>query len=234
VHVGIMVVFILTFRAARVLMLWMRLGGNKVGVLSTMSWLQAFSVENVYFALIWLITLAYPIGQVPAIVLTTVYMLTEMASNVYICSFPQWADSLVTMSPELLAWTTTASHWLSSIGQPLLIIKDWSTPLSCPAALAFWQLVGWWYACQFIFVADIIRRRAFLRTHAARMHLGRAHEAARLSWPFGWLHMMQTIVVITVALFLSASTIWSIALRAFVKDLDCDASWNGQPLPFMF
>eukprot|EP00884_Botryococcus_braunii_P019384 jgi/Botrbrau1/6129/Bobra.331_2s0024.1 len=159
IYAGIMLTFIFTFRAARVVVLWMRLVNNKAGIQSWVQQLQTFFVENLYFALIWMIVLAYPLNQVPAVILTTLYMLAEMAGNSYICSLPVWGESSVTMSPRVLAWSQAASSWISGLVQPYLEISDARTALSCPAALSLWQLVGWCFACHVIFAADIMRRR---------------------------------------------------------------------------
>eukprot|EP00884_Botryococcus_braunii_P013292 jgi/Botrbrau1/21964/Bobra.0249s0087.1 len=214
-HAGVICVFMTTFRMARAVVLWMRLANAK-GVQSWMQQLQSFTVENFYFTIMWVLQVAYPVAQVPAIVLATVYMLSEMASNTHLCSLPQWRDNIsviATVSPRVLAWTRTASSWISGLGHPDLAAKAMSMELSCPAALGFWQVVGWWLACHAAFAAEVFRRRAFLRTHAALAHLGPAHLEAAMKWPFGRSSMLLRMIITSLALSCYASVFWSIILH---------------------
>eukprot|EP00884_Botryococcus_braunii_P021956 jgi/Botrbrau1/8444/Bobra.0237s0063.1 len=217
IYAAIMTSFVFTFRSARVMVLLLRFMRGKSFADSPTQQLHSFSVENFYCALIWLLVLAYPVGQIPDTVITTLYLLFDMSGNRFICGMLEgWGDSLVTMSPGLLRLAQAGSGWLSGVSHAHVVPHGSGAALSCPAAMGFWQLVGWWLACQIIYVADILRRRAFLRTQEAKAYLGRSLESSALTWPFGRSTMIQTVIFTALAITFYASIIWSIAVHALM------------------
>lgn len=56
---------------------------------------------------------------------------------------------------------------------------------SCPEVLALWEVLGSLLAVLVMGMAEIIRRRAFLRTQEVQARLGRRRAAEALHWPWG-------------------------------------------------
>lgn len=217
-HTGMLCGIVLTLSVAQRVLLWMRLfNNNRTGMTSWVQLLQSFTTENLYFTLMWIVVVAFPAGQAPCIAIVTAGLLSDMARNTTVCNLPMLGDSTITMSPRLLAWTHTASFWVSLFGPPYPLVKvaDKAASLPCSAVLAFWQVVGWWLACHAVVAADILRRRAFLQSHAALAHLGPAYQAAAKHWPFGSGSKTATIIVMSLALTYYSAFMWSIALQAF-------------------
>lgn len=217
-HTGVLCGILPTIGIAQAVLLWMRLANRAARAGGPPSWmqqLQSFTTENFYFTIMWVGVLAFPVGQATGIAIATAILLADMAKNSHLCGLPLWGEGAVTLSPRVLAWTKTASFWLVKFGEPDLGLRGGSLSLPCPAVLAFWQMVGWWMACHAVFAADIVRRRAFLRTHAALVHLGPAHQAAAMSWPFGRATSVIRLASTSIALSYFASALWSIALLAF-------------------
>jgi hypothetical protein len=183
---------------------------------SSQAWfqqVQSFLVENIHLLGAARLVQSFPMGLIPDLISTNIFMAWLMTGNRHICALPHLGDNLVTMSPGLLSATQVASVWLSGVAVPAASIHPASRKLSCPAALGFWQLVGSLLACVNVFVADIFRRRAFLRTPEARARLGRELEAADVSWPFGNRALIEKGVAIGFCLScLWASVVWNTAL----------------------
>jgi hypothetical protein len=199
---------------ARGALLWMKSVNVKLG--SSQAWfqqVQSFLVENIHLLGAARLVQSFPMGLIPDLISTNIFMAWLMTGNRHICALPHLGDNLVTMSPGLLSATQVASVWLSGVAVPAASIHPASRKLSCPAALGFWQLVGSLLACVNVFVADIFRRRAFLRTPEARARLGRELEAADVSWPFGNRALIEKGVAIGFCLScLWASVVWNTAL----------------------
>lgn len=206
-----------TARQVRAGLLWMKFVDASGSVQSKMQMLRFFFTENVHLLAAVDIVVAFPVGQIPELLLSSLLVLLLMAGNQYICTLPKLAENLVTMTPRLLSVTEAASMWMSGLAAGSLGISPPVSKLSCPAVFGFWQVVGGVLACLLVFVADILRRRAFLRTPETLAYLGRAHKAAALSWPFQGLVLLQRGIVIGVlAVIMSASLIWDNALYFLV------------------
>eukprot|EP00884_Botryococcus_braunii_P006492 jgi/Botrbrau1/15844/Bobra.40_1s0028.1 len=207
--------FMVPLQSARGALLWMKYVDVKHG--SSQTWfqqVQSFSVENIHLFGAARLVQSFPMGLIPDLISTNIFMALVMTGNRHICALPHLGDSLVTMSPGLLSATQVASVWLSGVAVPAPSIHPASRKLSCPAALGFWQLLGSLLACVNVFVADIFRRRAFLRTPEARARLGRELEPADLSWPFGNRPLIEKGVAIGFCLScLWASVVWNTALN---------------------
>lgn len=65
---------------------------------------------------------------------------------------------------------------------------------TCPAAISYWQILGWWTACHFAYTAEVLWRQTFLRTTPARRFFGRTHEAAA-QWPFDDVAKIAALVL---------------------------------------
>jgi hypothetical protein len=184
-HTSIRLCQLATLQPSWGMLLWMRSLSHKAG---TLSWLQGFhklAVENMFLSSLWLFSLGYPLGQAFDLVYTTVALVTAMSINRAVCASPRWGTSMVTTSPGPLAVVQALSPWLRCIGTPSLEACAAGPALSCPAALGFWQVVGWVVAVLTVLVADVLRRRAFLRSGEAQAYLGPAYAAAATGWPFG-------------------------------------------------
>jgi hypothetical protein len=191
---------------------WMRSLNSKT---EPLSWLQGFhklALENKFLSSGWLVPLAFPTGQVPDFVFTTLDLLRAMSSNSAVCASPRWGSSMVTSSPGPLAVVQALSQWLRCIGTPSLEACAAGPALSCPAALGFWQVVGWLVNLLTVLVVDVLRRRAFLRSGVAQAYLGPAYVAAATGWPFGSPLLVRNCIMVLIILCYSASLIWSTSL----------------------
>jgi hypothetical protein len=198
----------ITYRCVRLMLLWMKSVEDTKDSHSWVQQLQRFSAENSYATTAWLLIPGFSTGQLPDLVITTMFLLLELARNQSVCAWRYWE----TTSPAFIATTQEASFWLSQYGAPFLGMQNSSTGFSCQAALGFWQVVGWWVSCVVILVADIWQRRAFLRTPEACAYLGPANAAAVSKWPFGSTTKMQTCMRGFVVLCFAAGLIWNTAL----------------------
>eukprot|EP00884_Botryococcus_braunii_P019134 jgi/Botrbrau1/5904/Bobra.0366s0082.1 len=203
----------LTSRQARAALLWMRSIESTSDAHTAMQMLRFFSVENVHLLAALDIVVAFPVGQIPDLLLTTLRVLVVMADNQYICGLPRLAENLVTMTPGLLSAKEAGSMVLRNIGVVSLGITPQTDKLSCPAAFGFFQLLGGVFACVLVFVADVLRRRAFLRTPETLAYLGPGYKAAALNWPFRSTYVLyKGILTGTVAVCLLTSLVWNNAL----------------------
>jgi hypothetical protein len=106
-------------------------------------------------------------------------------------------------------------NWLSGIHGHFGGGRTAAPALSCPAVLGFWQVLGWLVACLMVFVAELLRWRAFLRSAAATAFLGPAWAASALKWPFQGLQLLQTLVIakfVPMALLYASALVWSASL----------------------
>lgn len=207
-NAGMLVAVLTTYQPVRVMLLWMRFVDARTASHLWLEQLQRFSVENPYATTAWLLMIGLSIGQIPDLLLTTLFLIRDMFSNKAICGCAQWGPA----PPALVGAARVGSVCLSEVGGPFLGGHGLSAEFSCPAALAFWQVVGWWVSCVIVFFGDILLRRAFLHTREARMFLGPAYEAAASRWPLGSSAKMQTCGRVLLILCFSACLIWNTAL----------------------
>eukprot|EP00884_Botryococcus_braunii_P006291 jgi/Botrbrau1/15663/Bobra.4_1s0047.1 len=135
-----------------------------------------------------------------------------MSANAALCDSP-FGRSLVTMRPPYLTAARGASVWLSDIAGPLVGGHASDPVLSCPAALGVWEVVGWLVACLTVLVADILRRRAFLRTPEVQAYLGPSYVAGALKWPFATSVKVQRCALGLFVLLYASSLLWNTALH---------------------
>jgi hypothetical protein len=212
--------FLLTERYSRSAILWLRFVVAKSGEQSWVQNLKCFIAENVL--IVWPeVVAAFPIGQLPDVVLTLVLVLSSIVSNRHLCGLPQLGEDLVTMSPSLLFPMEIASTFLSDLGGASAgMVRFPAGQLSCSAALGLWQVFAGALACVVVFASDFSKRRVFLETQEARAGLGPMHEDADLRWPYGGSILLQLappdIFAGLFALCWSMSLVWNIALNFLV------------------
>jgi hypothetical protein len=207
IHAALRILLSTTYPFGWFMVLWMRSVRPPVGPRSLLQGLNMLSVENMFITSV-LIDLGYSCGQIPDLLLNTLHMVMAMMSNRAVCASPRWGKSMVTMSPVLLTGAEAGSRWLHSIGASVPAGCAAGGTLTCPAALAFWQVVGWFVGGVTVFVTDVLRRRMFLRSIEVQAYLGPRHAAAALQWPFQSLKQVQTCVVAVLFLCYASSLIW--------------------------
>jgi hypothetical protein len=209
---GVRLCLALTFRVVWYILLWERAVRPKTGLGSRLRSLHMFVAENMCAPILIQDVLSFPSGQIPDLLLNTLQLLATMHANLSVCAIPRWGHSMLSMSPSLHVVAQACSDWLSGIQGHF---GGWLTSapgLSCPAVLGFWQLLGWLVACLMVFVAELLHRRAFLRSAAAMVFLGPAQAAAALNWPFQGLQLLQTLFIVPVALLYACALLWSASL----------------------
>jgi hypothetical protein len=211
-HTGVIVCSITTYPASRMTLLWMKALGGRTYSETWLRELETFAVENLFMATNWMNVVSFPTSPVPDLVLITLYLFRALANNASLCTSP-YGRSLVTMSPAYVATARRASMLLADIAGPLVGGHALDPVLSCPAALGVWEVVGWLVACFLVLVADILQRRAFLRTVEAQTYIGQEYAASALRWPFGSSQKSQRCVMVLVVLLYVSSLLWNTALQ---------------------
>eukprot|EP00884_Botryococcus_braunii_P021916 jgi/Botrbrau1/8408/Bobra.0237s0029.1 len=174
---------------------------------------HAFAIENFFLTVIGLRNTLYPAGQAPDLFFTTVSFLLSMAGNQSLCGWELWGLDRVTLSPLISSIPRKASVFLPAFwGYQISTVPRNGTPLSCPALLTFWQLVGWVLACLAIIVHEILSRRAFLKAHSAVY--GRAASAGAQAWPLRDLVLTHKLLFAVLLVFFSANIVWAVAVEA--------------------
>eukprot|EP00884_Botryococcus_braunii_P001099 jgi/Botrbrau1/10990/Bobra.0234s0015.2 len=198
----------------RQLFLWSNSVGLKAGA-GQVSF-GAFATENLYLTIMWFRVVTLPVDQVTDLIVVTVSLLNNMAGNDLICNSPIWGYSPVTLSRPMLAVVKSASCWLFTSLAP-----DGGTAMHtctappevsvlCPAALAFWEIVGWWLACVVVMVREIASRRAFLKLKAPSKNRKSLQQAK--AWP-GLL--VSKCITFLVALYALAGFAWAVCLLVY-------------------
>jgi hypothetical protein len=211
-HAGCLIFIMITYQFGWILLFWSRFMTVTAEEKAALQHLQMFVVENLFTSAIWLMVLALSSGQLSDLMLTTLVLFFAMANNHCACASLGWSHITISWSSSFLAVSRVASVLVSDIAGPLIGGHASAPIMSCPVVLGIWQLIGWWIACLTVFVADISRRRAFLRTEEARAHLGPADAAAALKWPFGSATKSRRCVMVVLVLCYASSLIWNTAL----------------------
>jgi hypothetical protein len=180
---------------------------------SKQSWSQVFAVENFYLTTIWLRVIVFSAGQASDFFFTTLSLFLTMSGNTALCTFPvrEW----VSMSPGVLSVAQRGSSWLLTMLAPGASSGRGmhASELSCPAVLAFWQVVGWWMACLLIIFREILSRRVYLKSSVASLGPGVAARA--VWWPTGSAELLHKLICVFGAVCLGAVLFWAAALQAF-------------------
>eukprot|EP00884_Botryococcus_braunii_P006293 jgi/Botrbrau1/15665/Bobra.4_1s0049.1 len=211
-NTGVNVCSIIAYPASRMTLLWMKALGGKTHSETWLAELKTFAVENLFIATSWMNVVSFPSGPVPDLVLMTLYLFRALVSNASLCTSP-YGSSLVTMRPAYLATARRASMLLAGIAAPLVGGHASDPVLSCPAALGVWEVVGWLVACLLVLVADILRRRAFLRTGEAQAYIGQEYAASAMRWPFASSQKSQRCVMVLLVLLYGSSLLWNTAFQ---------------------
>lgn len=143
-HASFFLIIMASFRYARGILLWMRLLESPFAATLTQR-VQSFAVENFFGSLIWLMVLAYPVGQLPDLALTTLFLAMELEANPEVCAGASNAHvrGLVTMSPKVLGITETVTGWIvgpAPVGGDAAGRAAHLPVITCPLALGFWQV----------------------------------------------------------------------------------------------
>lgn len=145
-HTAFILIIMTSFCYARDMLLWNRqLEGPLTATLAHR--VQSFATENFFGSLMWLLVLAYPVGQIPDLALTTLFLLLELAANPVVCSAATslHLGGLVTMMPELLQVVQSVTDWIIGTAAGSLVAMAGAVPppvMTCSLALAFWQVCG--------------------------------------------------------------------------------------------
>lgn len=214
-NAGVVFCLLITFPVGRVFPIWLKVASAKSGPATLVQDLQMLAAENLFITARLTDQLAFPCGQIPDLLMTTMFMLSAMASNEAVCASPLWGHRMVTMKPVFLAAAETASVWFTDLAGPLWGGHAVSPALSCPAALGVWQVTGWLVACLMGLVSEVLLRRAFLRTPEAQSFLGPAYAAAALKWPFGSSQKCQRCLTGVLALCYLSGLLWN-TVRPFL------------------
>lgn len=215
VHVCVSLALLVSYSRMCLVPLWLRfLDAPPPAAASLLQKLQYFANENVYLGTMWYVLGSFPMGQLldHAFVFTT--LATSLAGNPALCASPLWPRPSVTMSPVPLGVAETLSVLLVQAVEPIYPIRI-SRGLSCPAALAFWQILGSMFALFVSGAIELGRRRAFLRTQEARAFLGSSRSAALLTWPWGGVALMGRIYSWVVGVFMVHALILAVTLDVF-------------------
>lgn len=199
-----------TFYKIRQVMLWNLLVDSSTRP-SIPHQVRNFAKENIYFCTAWFMHSADPMPLLS--VLGALF--ANLASNPAICSSPLWPKQSVTLSPAPLAAAKTLSVVLLEAAQPAYHARDISR-CPCPIVLATWQVTGSMLALLIISVADIVRRRAFLRLPSVQARL-RPHHAVALDWPWGGMSLPSRCIASVLGLFFA-----HVVLFAFIFDAMLD------------
>lgn len=207
--------FTLNIDFLRRTILWMPLAGAvappPAAEPSMVQSLQMFANESFFFISMWQVAAIFGNCLPFEFAAVTLGMLLDISGNNRICVSPLLSPSPATISPRfrsaaenasdvMLLWAVPYHH---KRGQPIE---------SCAALFAFWQVLGWFMACLAMLVADVLRRRSFLRTNAARTMLGPDLAAAADTWPFGNIGMISRLVATLIALWFATCLTWAVAL----------------------
>lgn len=213
VSLGVVTACILAmaFRDCRAVLLWMEAINAAPGPKTWSQTLHAFFVENSFLVIGPIKMMGANLGQDLTFVIFTLALLLDLSCNRYICGLPFVGSKLVTMSPQLLKFTPPIIGWLRGVDEPHVGAMVVSRDITCHVALGFWQIAGWWILCHVAVAADILRRRAFLRTPAAQEYLGPEHHVAALRWPFRDAYKTLKVMLMSIGISY-ASVLWFLAL----------------------
>lgn len=168
-----------------------------------------FLVENLFFTLTWLRVLLLPGVMVGDIAFSAALLLLNLAGNPRICR--EWSLSLLAMSSPTAIGTIKAvsavvlPHLSIGLGWDEALLGPTSTD-ACSIALAFWEILGWLWACFMVLLAEVVRRRAFL---AVNLHLLCPHAHKAPFWPLGSTRLLLDLLFVVVALYNAAALLWA-------------------------
>eukprot|EP00884_Botryococcus_braunii_P018273 jgi/Botrbrau1/5129/Bobra.0172s0001.1 len=204
---------VLAAPALRELLMWI----SRSGTVPTHAMLRDFADENLFLIVMWLRAAGFPVGTRRHVAILLGGLLLSLASNGAFCDSLMSRTTPATLSARPLAAAQLISDALLELGAPFYAPRaNPARIISCPAAMAVWQVVGSLVAGVTVYLAEVSRRRAFLRTNAALTRLGPDSTAAALEWPFGRASMVLNCVFLMLLLSIVHAIIWAMALDIFV------------------
>jgi hypothetical protein len=176
---------------------------------------NSFARENFYLTNICLANMVFAAGQIPDLIITTCCLFFNMAGSKALCESPHWGPERVTLSAPLSSIPRRGSLLFLVFFPPSSDTIKWLPPqeLSCPAVLAFWQVVGWWLSCIFIILREILSRRAFLKSTGTTFGPLVASRVA--GWPLGDALMVNRLIFMVFFLSFAVGVVWSSAVQVF-------------------
>eukprot|EP00884_Botryococcus_braunii_P003868 jgi/Botrbrau1/13482/Bobra.0082s0078.1 len=210
-HLATHCCILVVFHSTRQLVLWMRMvkGSSLDGSFTKAA--QFFSDENLYLSVVWYSVPAFPFGLCGEFAVVLAWLLVNLTGNTGICTSPLWTPDAVTLSSGPVTAVRRVSPWVLEVPAPLYALQA-QPELSCESNLAFWQILGSWLACLAVCVAEVLRRREFLRTPAAQARLGRQFAAAALRWPFGSSQLGSNCICGLFLLTVGHCLVWAVVL----------------------
>lgn len=181
----------------RELLLWRRLIESTPNP-SFLHQVRNFASENMYFCTAWFVNAPNHVARLS--VLGT--LLVSIAGNPAICTSPLWQQPSVTLSSGPLVAAQAISAVLMEAAEPVYHARNRSQ-YSCPTLLAVWQILGSLLALLVISVAEIMGRRAFLRTPHVQARLEPGPAAEALHWPWGGMSLPSRCVASALWLFVA-------------------------------
>lgn len=209
INAAFMLVHIFSTTSWQWVMLWQSAANEALGGRFSV---QAFMVENCYLTIICLRVLVFPTGQASDIVFTVLGMVTAMAGNASVCASPLFGARPSSLSPAARSVAQSGCAWLLAMLSAHGVIGR-CPELTCPAVLAFWQLLGFTVACLLVIVSEVISRRQFLKSSVARLGPALAARAAR--WPLGGAKIMHNLICAVVGVCVMPAVLMPLALYAF-------------------
>eukprot|EP00884_Botryococcus_braunii_P003862 jgi/Botrbrau1/13477/Bobra.0082s0074.1 len=211
VHLLVQTAIFCAWHSSRQLVLWnLTIKGSTPGGSFTKT-AQSFLDENLYFSAAWYAVPAFPVGQAGDLVITLAWLLANLVGNPAICASPLWPSNPVTLFPGPVGAVRRASTWLLAVATPLYRGRP-DPVLTCPAMQAFWQVLGSWLTCLAVCIGEVLWRRAFLRTPAAKTRVGPHFAAAALQWPFGSFPLAWKCMSGLFLLTVGHCVVWAVAL----------------------
>jgi hypothetical protein len=197
--------------SARQLVLWMRQSSGSNPSSSLLQAMQTFSDENLFLTSAWFSVAGFPAGQLGDFAYMAGMVVSYLSKNNHVCASTIWHSDAVTLWPGPLAAAQWVSTWMLEAAAPFYTPHT-KAVTSCTAALGVWQLVGSWLGCMAGCLAEISRRRAFLRTPAARDCLGRSFASSALRWPLGSFCLAAKFAQLVLLFTLAHCILWAVAL----------------------
>lgn len=173
--------------------------------------LRSFANENHYFMFIYLRDFIFPTGLASDIAFNVLGLAVAMAGNKALCASSLFGAHPATTAPVARHVAQAGCTGLLSLMSAHNVFATCPAS-SCPAVMAFWQVLGCAVACLLVIVGEIISRRKFLRLAVVRLGPSLAGPAAR--WPLGSPKLVHNLICAVSAVVLASSVLMALALSA--------------------
>lgn len=175
-------------------------------------YMQAFIIENCYFSIILLRVLTFSTGQASDVVFTVLGMAAAMGANTSLCASSLLGSRSAIAAPLARRMAQGGCAWFLAMLSAHGVIGR-CPELSCPALLAFWQILGCALACLLIFGREVVSRRQFLKASTSRFSPSVAAMAN--SWPLGGPKIVHNLICAVVGVCVAPAILMALALYAF-------------------